>query len=478
MLRETKVGLVVASCFLGLVGTVVFLKYTGDPLAAGMASANVAETPLLEEPTPIAAEPAPPAPSTPSTAAANPTPALENLGSAHGLRLVSTTGDPKPAGDSTATPPNQPVERRTVPPQPEDAPATSQPPTPSEPTGPPAPTYLASNEPPPGREEKTPGPNPEASLPASTPPAPPASTPPAPSSEGPLAMPPPDALLGRADPRPAVGTENHTPPATGPVPTSSPPAATPNAATTPPETDPLRPVATLGSPETTPAANPPTSAPTEPTPRSPGAAVPPGGSSPDTLVASGPIPPIGAHQPPAPPTGGSAPVHAAVVNPPLSVPAQTAPIVPSVVSFDEETYTCKAGDTLGGIAQQHYHSDKYERALLMFNRDHFLASPSIRADPPTLQPGQSVYIPQVKVLENRYPNLIPGLTPLPAQAVAVPTPPAPPRTYQVQAPAGEMMRDIAARSLGNPERWADIYRMNGTLDPSRPVPAGTVLQLP
>ena len=88
----------------------------------------------------------------------------------------------------------------------------------------------------------------------------------------------------------------------------------------------------------------------------------------------------------------------------------------------------------------------------------------------------AVHLPQVKELETRYPSLIPDLTPLPPATAAVPAPPLP--RYQVRAAAGEMMRDIAGRSLGNAERWVDIYRMNPSFDPARPVPAGSVLQMP
>ena len=65
-----------------------------------------------------------------------------------------------------------------------------------------------------------------------------------------------------------------------------------------------------------------------------------------------------------------------MVSPPIAVPTQatSAPLVPRVVSFDEETYPCKPGDTFRSISQQYYHSDKYERALLMFNRNHPLAT--------------------------------------------------------------------------------------------------------
>lgn len=485
MLRETKVGLLVASCFLGLVGTVFFLKYSGDPLAASMAPANVAEPSFLDEPIPSVPEHVPPASqpvAVPPAVPANPTqvattaPAgstLENIGSGQGLRLVSTTGDPKLSGEPSGNPAtpqsaeSQPVERRTVPPQPEQSPAANPSPGAGEFVGPPAPPDLNSV----ANDERSPRTAPE---------SPTSSGQPSPSpSDGPLAMPPPDAVLGHTD-TPPKHPDKHSPPGSVPVsPTPGAPeaGALASSAGGPATTDPpARPAATLGSPQTNAGspAIPPIGGMTPPPANGPDHRPPAGaGIIPGALAASGPAP--GA-APPIPPSGHSA----AVVNPPMNVPAPVAPlpVVPSVVSFDEETYPCKAGDTFAAVAQQYYHSDKYERALLMFNRDHPLASPSIRNDPPVFQPGQPIYIPQVKVLESRYPTLIPGLTPLPQGAVAVATPPAPPRPYQVAAPTGEMMRDIAGRSLGNPERWVDIYRMNPNFDPARPVPAGTTLQLP
>jgi hypothetical protein len=32
--------------------------------------------------------------------------------------------------------------------------------------------------------------------------------------------------------------------------------------------------------------------------------------------------------------------------------------------------------------------------------------------------------------------------------------------------------------LGDPEKWSEIYRLNHSVDPAYPIPAGTVLKLP
>ena len=40
------------------------------------------------------------------------------------------------------------------------------------------------------------------------------------------------------------------------------------------------------------------------------------------------------------------------------------------------------------------------------------------------------------------------------------------------------MLDIARRTLGNPDRWREIYRLNQNYRPETVVPANAVLNLP
>src|SRR5204863_7655258 len=105
--------------------------------------------------------------------------------------------------------------------------------------------------------------------------------------------------------------------------------------------------------------------------------------------------------------------------PPITVPGsatiQPRPANPAaqVESFDEEAYRCKPGDTFEAISQRYYHTDKYARALLMFNRSHPMAGEGLQQNPPLLQVGQSVYIPPLSILEKRYGGHVQDLTPLP-----------------------------------------------------------------
>ena len=41
-----------------------------------------------------------------------------------------------------------------------------------------------------------------------------------------------------------------------------------------------------------------------------------------------------------------------------------------------------------------------------------------------------------------------------------------------------MFRDIAGRTLGNRDRWIDIYKLNGRFNPEYPLPIGTILRMP
>jgi hypothetical protein len=103
-----------------------------------------------------------------------------------------------------------------------------------------------------------------------------------------------------------------------------------------------------------------------------------------------------------------------------ALPTSSTPLraasMPTVESYDEETYRVRAGDTFESISRVHYQSEKYAKALLFFNRSHPLAGDAFRQDQPVLQAGQPIYLPPTSILEKRYGNVIQGLSPLPADA--------------------------------------------------------------
>jgi hypothetical protein len=178
--------------------------------------------------------------------------------------------------------------------------------------------------------------------------------------------------------------------------------------------------------------------------------------------------------PPGP--GGSG----AVIRPPVYTD-------PRVESFDEESHVCKPNETFKSISQEKYTSDKYERALLMYNRAHPLAAESIRGDPPMLRPGQPVYVPPLEILEKRYPALIPDLQPRPtgsgaANPMITPTAsgasPVAARTYTVQGKPATFY-EIAQIVFGKPDRWGAIWDLNRQFaNPNQPLSVGTVVNLP
>jgi hypothetical protein len=175
----------------------------------------------------------------------------------------------------------------------------------------------------------------------------------------------------------------------------------------------------------------------------------------------------------------------AALTPPTNVaPAPSG--APDVESYDEETYTWRPADSFRAISQGYYHSETYERALLLFNRNHPLATDAVRRDPPVVQAGQPIYIPPARILEKYYASAITEVAHLaPAAATETITPtariaPQPvqeEKRYRVKN-GGEMVLDIARRTLGNSDRWTEIYRLNPRFDPKDPLPAGSELRLP
>jgi hypothetical protein len=337
------------------------------------------------------------------------------------------------------------------------------------------------------------------------------------TSPGGQANPPePAAGVARANTNPATPTSpvgDPAPPGSPPATTAAPATGTPSSAGTTPNSVPQSPGADLLPPVPMPpgarSENGPGGAATGIAPNRPISAVPAADDAPESNIRLGqprsPIPPANqlAQGPSAPgmnsPFGGpvsgnSVPPAGAppkADSPPIAVPAVGGPspyavVSPQVDSYDEETYVCKSNDSFLSISGQYYQSEKYERALLLFNRNHPRATDAIRQDPPVIRDGQPVYIPPLRVLERQYASVIPDHIPLP--------PPVPPlasaapgysgpfaasgdRLYRVQ-PNGEMLWDVAQRTTGRNDRWAEIYGLNPTLNPQQPIPGGTILRLP
>jgi hypothetical protein len=205
-----------------------------------------------------------------------------------------------------------------------------------------------------------------------------------------------------------------------------------------------------------------------------------------------------------------------------ATPPASQAATPQVDAYDEMTYRCQPQDTFATVSTKFYRTDKYARALQMFNRNHPRATDGVKLDPPMLA-GQSVYVPPVRILEKDYAAFVPNLTPVPplkatpehptpvgAASPAIgtlpgqgasPTVPPPAGTVPTALPTaggnaagswsnplgekmyvvrsnGERFLEIARRTLGNENRWPEIYKLNQRFNPSYPIPGGTVLKLP
>jgi len=163
---------------------------------------------------------------------------------------------------------------------------------------------------------------------------------------------------------------------------------------------------------------------------------------------------------------------------------------------DMQSYQVRGGETFASVSQHAYGSDKYAAALQMYNRDY---GPNRSVT--TLQPGQSVLVPPLQFLQERYASAIGdarsnitnvSVAPVsinPPVAINPPvpvpmnnnSPPQPTtdatKTYRVPA-EGQLLYAIALQTMGDGNRWSEIYRLNPNLQPLQPVPGGTMLRLP
>ena len=484
MTRETKVGLVVATSFLGLVGVVVAARMSTPEDAGRKARLADAQTAGTKK------------------KAKEPAPTTEN------------NGDDKKDGKVT--------EKAVIP-------ATHE--TPGKPGGDPIDLSNLSNPTPPSIETK-----PAVAPPPTLDPK---------STVGPLQTTEEqkkvindlkkEVQLAQGPPPPTIDPMVKAPSTS--TPTSLPNVSPSNGPETKPETKPESTPST-SKPEIKPESNPSTTKPEGPGPLAkpdpiapaPGNIPDPGTSAPKPIASPPNSPPATDGKPPAttvtpiptevkppavadskPPSAPPAPVGAvpSVSSPPIAVVAagQTNNTLPQVKQYDINAYSIKPEDrSFADISQKLYGNDKYAQALVLFNRDHPQATEGIRQEPPQLRPGTPIFFPPKEILESKYASTLTSPTP-PSPANSSPVsvgPPspltavtpgnpssvaAPPPGTNVWTEAGggknyrvgnnpEHIREIARTVLGDPEKWSEIYRLNHSVDPAYPIPAGTVLKLP
>jgi hypothetical protein len=83
---------------------------------------------------------------------------------------------------------------------------------------------------------------------------------------------------------------------------------------------------------------------------------------------------------------------------------------PTVISYDESVYVCAPGDTYAGISRKFYSSAAYAAALQLYNRNHWQASKRMKQDG-ELVPGEQLFVPPIRVLEEKHGNKIPTAAP-------------------------------------------------------------------
>ena len=160
------------------------------------------------------------------------------------------------------------------------------------------------------------------------------------------------------------------------------------------------------------------------------------------------------------------------------------PVVPEAApktDFDVDLYDPKANDSYDSISLEFYNDRRYAAALRAFNQNQ------------ALQGGRYVNVPPIHILKRRFPAQTGGVvTPVGGAGGAAPTSTpqwgpagdAPPRAvnagrggYVVPA-GGTTLKAVARLTLGNEQRWRDIYDLNPQVTNPDVLPAGTELKLP
>jgi hypothetical protein len=475
MTRETKLGLVVASSFLALVGGVVAVRLRqaeSPPDESEVVAAQQAETAPVEPPTP---EPEKRDVSASALAMADKTkmpdapPAPQPAVVTAPMTQPDPTPPPAPAAP-VMTPPDPKPEPKPEPPPP--APAAPEPksepaPAPAIPDPKPDPAPAPAAPMTPALEAPAPSPAPSVPEPPPAPPPAPVVTPtPAPA----VPEPPAPSIAPTPAPAPAPITP-------APIPDPPPPPAPSSVPLNPPVVD------APGSPK--PVTDAPAAA--TPAPLNPNVASTAGPSV--TVIPAGGNPSGAALDPP---RGGVAPPPSAGRDPFNAPGRRVPPSEPKKDNYIEEMYRWKAGDSFAALSTRFYNTDKYADALLKYNQDYPLATREMRQTPPAIAPGQVVWVPPSRILERDYPQYLGSLTPVTPTARPAVEPVAPPpglansgfvsaapQMYRVRQP-GESLQEIARRTLGDSNHSYRLRSFNPTLsaDPRLPIPAGTVLRLP
>lgn len=195
------------------------------------------------------------------------------------------------------------------------------------------------------------------------------------------------------------------------------------------------------------------------------------------------------------------PFNTNAITPPINIGGNQRPL-PVVRDSNVRVDEVRAGETsFAALSQRLYGTDRLADKLQSYNRTHSVAiknGANLASSSPILTPGQQVLVPSRDDLERDFtPTISVPMNPAPAVKLTLPSPltpvggvanpPAPSigggRTYVVQNPNGESILNIAERTLGNRDRWTEIYRINQANPNVRSqslhsIPAGTELKMP
>ena len=153
----------------------------------------------------------------------------------------------------------------------------------------------------------------------------------------------------------------------------------------------------------------------------------PGPTSPSIPPNSGfpnpPPPPNGFNDPVKTPGSNEARLIPQIPGPPNgSIPTVSVPTIPVVKTDTPTAYICQGNENYALIALRTYGGDGYARALEQYNREFPGAADNVRAMPAQLSPGTKLWLPSVNYLRDRYGQLVSNTAP-PATTLIPSAPP-------------------------------------------------------
>jgi hypothetical protein len=178
---------------------------------------------------------------------------------------------------------------------------------------------------------------------------------------------------------------------------------------------------------------------------------------------------------------------------PAKPPAGADPMIPSIdVKSDvplvapvkkdsyDELWHEDHGEPYAAISREYYHDPKYAAALEAYNKGR--RDKIIRVPPPWVLEEKFASLVGKEKAETK-PKEGGGLkfepvSPSPSGRSAPPATETtrPANEYRVSRDSGETIREVAQKVLGDGAAWKKLYDLNPNIDPTLPLPAGTILR--